>query len=40
MNKYPVSKPRNIKAEITYYLGLAATALLFDSFLLLAFWLS
>ena len=40
MNKYPVSNPRNIKAEIAYYLGLVTTALLFDSFLLLAFWLS
>lgn len=40
MNRYPVSNPRNIKAEIKHCLGLVATALLFDLSLLLALWLT
>lgn len=35
MNKYPVSNPRNIKAEIKNFLGLAATAILFDIFVII-----
>lgn len=40
MNKYPVSNPRNIKAEILHHLGLFATAVLFDAILLLMIYLS
>ena len=35
--KYPVSNPRNIKAEVIYYLELSATAFLFVLILFVGF---